>query len=101
MNGYKDCLNKYTCNVCGSFIITIDRDNGTTPMFISGAYCPTANCKGYLVSSWYIVDDVDGEPTYEWRKPTKKEYKKSSLDMKEHFDLGGLDIHKIVEVKKQ
>lgn len=84
-------LNRYTCEDCKQSIVTIDRDKGTTPMMLRCR--ATRGCKGMMMSAWYT--DVKGEPAFEWRKPTKKEYRRASAPMKEHFDMGGLDIYPI------
>lgn len=87
----KNQLNRYTCQKCNGQIVTIDRDDGTTP-FMLGCRA-TAGCKGMMQSSFYR--GVEGEPTFEWRKPTVKEIRKASPVMAQHFEMGGLDIHPI------
>jgi hypothetical protein len=84
-------LNRYTCRECRGEIITIDRDEGTTP-FMLGCRA-TEGCKGMMQSSFYR--GVEGAPTFEWRKPTPHEFAKSSRAMQDHFNMGGLDIHRI------
>jgi hypothetical protein len=86
-------LNRYCCEKCHKNIITIDRDEGATPFMIP--CMRTAECPGPMTSRFYQVEEVWGEPTYEWRKPTKKEYKKMSAAMKQHIDQGGLNIYPI------
>jgi len=41
-------------------------------------------------------DEVTGTPTYEWRVPTKSEYRNMSPDCQDHADRGGLFIYPIV-----
>ena len=84
-------LNRYTCQTCGGQTITIDRDEGVTPFMMLCRATP--ECKGHSYSSFYR--DVIGTPTYEWRKATPEEYAASSPAMRQHFDMGGLDLHKI------
>lgn len=84
-------LNRYTCQTCGGHTITVDRDEGVTPFML---LCrATKDCGGHMYSSFYR--DVEGVPTYEWRKPTPTEYAAMSPAMRDHVDLGGLDIHPI------
>lgn len=83
--------NAYTCQSCKKTIVTVDRDEGTTPFMIGcRADLP---CGGYMESHFYRIDDVEGDPLFEWRKPTPAEYKKASRAMKDHFDTGGLDLY--------
>lgn len=94
MKGQK---NKYTCDVCGASIVTIDKNEGVTPMFIqcSGIW----GCPGKMVSSMYM--NVSGEPTFEWRNPTPEEYRKLSHAMKMHIDRGGLEIYPITKMQDE
>lgn len=84
-------LNKYTCQSCGGSIITIDRDKGVTPMMLMCRATPP--CGGTMLSSMY--QGVEGEPTYEWRKPAPQERIRMSPQMIDHIDAGGLDIYPI------
>lgn len=84
-------LNRYTCQKCGGQIVTVDRDEGVTPFMLMCR--ATGGCDGHMYSSMYR--GVTGEPTYEWRKATPEEFAKASIAMKEHFSMGGLDIHPI------
>lgn len=82
-------LNRYVCERCGGQIITVDADDGVTPF---GLMClATPNCSGMMYSSFY--QHVSGEPTYEWRKPSAAEYAQMSAAMREHVDLGGLELY--------
>lgn len=84
-------LNRYTCDICEHSIVTVDRQPGVTPMFLS---CKSGTkCSGMMRSAGYV--GVTGEPTYEWRKPTPAERKKLSPAMQEHVDLGGLCLYPI------
>lgn len=87
--------NSYTCDTCRKSIITIDRDDGTTP-FMLGCRA-TAGCKGMMQSAFYTgpLINAGAQATFEWRKATYKEYVRASREMKQHFDMGGLDIHPI------
>ena len=83
--------NSYRCDTCKKIIVTVDRDDGVTP-FMLGCRA-TKNCGGMMQSAMYT--DWRRNPTFEWRKATPEEYAKASPGMKEHFDMGGLDIHRI------
>ncbi|GEM_PF-2241886 len=87
--GEKNC---YRCEKCGKAIITIDHDDGTTPMMIRCR--ATLNCEGWMMSSWY-QNVPNEEPTYTWRKAKPSEYRKASVVMKDHFDKGGLALHQL------
>ena len=83
-------LNRYTCQSCRGSIVTVDRDEGTTPFML---LCrATKGCHGHMYSSFYRVDGAPA-PQYEWRKATPAEYSASDPAMRQHFDMGGLDIH--------
>lgn len=84
-------LNRYTCQKCGDGIVTVDVDKGTTP-FMLGCRA-TAGCEGMMQSACYRVAESEGPPAFAWRKPTRAEYKGASAAMKQHFDMGGLDIY--------
>lgn len=87
--------NAYTCQGCNGTIITVDRDEGTTP-FMLGCRA-TVECPGMMQSHFYRGSVVDSAApaTFEWRKPTKDEYKQATPAMRQHFDWGGLDIYPV------
>lgn len=90
---FKGKLNQYTCEGCGAVITTIDRDEGTTPMFLD---CRSEKpCGGRMVSSMYQVDQWL-QPTHEWYKPAGK----VPPVYREHVEMGGLLIRKIGEAEK-
>ena len=82
--------NAYICQQCHKTIVTVDRDEGTTPFIIGCRADPP--CGGQMLSHFYR-SDVSTEPSFEWRKPTQTEYKKASYAMKDHFDRGGLNLY--------
>ena len=82
--------NRYTCEVCGKSIVTIDRDEGVTPFYLSCMFCK----KGFSRSSFYQIDQ-NVKPDYEWYKPTKLEIMVLPKDLKDHVEHGGLIIRKI------
>lgn len=84
--------NRYTCEACGKFIVTIDRDEGVTPFMLKCR--ATKGCAGTMYSSFYAMRDA-GEPSFEWRKPTQGEYKAMNAAMQDHVDQGGLNLYGI------
>ena len=82
-------INQYTCKGCGERIITIDKDEGTTPMQL--ACRATVGCGGSMVSSMYRVNQAM-KPTHEWYKPA---HKIKNPAMREHVKMGGLMIRRI------
>lgn len=84
-------LNRYTCRKCGYSIVTVNRQGGVTPMFLTcKADLP---CSGDMVSHMY--QGVEGEPTYEWYKPTEEEKETMFPVMRRHVEQGGLALRKI------
>lgn len=92
--GFKDRLNRYTCQKCGGSIITRDEDHGVTPFMIACRAPDTKGCDGTMHSSFYSPS-VQGEPTHIWRKPTPSEFAASSREMQEHYRMGGLNIYPV------
>lgn len=90
-NQFVNRLNSYTCSE-GHVIITIDRDEGTTPMLME---CKHPNCGKQSTSSFYNVPQ-GSVPTYEWYKPDLSNVKGFEMD---HVLRGGLLIRKIDESK--
>lgn len=88
---FKGRLNRYTCNVCGKAIVTVDRDEGTTPFAID-CYA-TDKCKGYMSSAFY--NGVEGDPTHEWRLPSIAEFNRLKPWSREHVRKGGLVLYPI------
>ncbi len=90
----KDQKNAYTCDRCHQNIITIDRDDGVTPFML--ACRATAGCTGTMRSQFYFQNERTlSPPQYEWRKPTRQEYANMSPAMRQHIDIGGLDIYPV------
>lgn len=86
---FQELINCYTCSA-GHKTVTIDRDEGTTPMFLN---CQEQDCGKQAISSMYM--DCDGlVPEHEWYKPNILDV--SPMDM-EHVLMGGLLIRKIGE----
>ena len=103
----KGKINVYTCSN-NHKTVTIDVDNGTTPMFLR---CETCGLMG--ASAMYMCDQ-DLTPTHEWYRMKDElevavESKNFSVHNKLHWDnvrLGFLDHHRkgglfIRKIKKQ
>jgi len=82
--------NRYTCDKCKGIIITIDRDDGVTPAFLSCKV--TQGCTGTMNSDFYRVK-TNTPPNYEWYKP--ESLLGFSRAMKQHIEMGGLVLRKI------
>ena len=80
----KNPINVYVCDLCNQRIVTLDQDEGVTPMFIKCR--ATEQCSGTMVSMMYRVM----EPKFIWRKPTPEEYLKLEPAMQAHVRSGGL-----------
>lgn len=100
----RDQRNAYYCNECRGYIVTIDLDEGVTPMFLACRVAGEAGhanpCQGTMQSMMYPQPpwpETDGygtpiptEPTWEWYSPDRNEYRRLDMQVKEHVDLGGL-----------
>ena len=93
--------NVYTCPECSGYTVTIDVDEGVTPMFLNCR--ATAGCKGMAHSAMY----PEGQrppwipaPTFEWFKPVGEDYEKLSAAMKDHVDSDGLDLRPRAEKER-
>lgn len=90
--------NVYTCPKCEGFTVTVDIDEGVTPMFLNcRASGEEGDCDGMAVSAMYPKGPRPAripEPAWEWFKPDGDEYENLSPAMKDHVDRGGLDIRK-------
>lgn len=100
--------NAYWCPECHGYVVTVDVDEGVTPMFLAcrvkGDPRDQANdCKGQMQSMMYPVEpwpERDGfdtpiptEPTWEWYAPGSTERKRLRRDepgVYEHVERGGL-----------
>lgn len=81
--------NIYECTACFRPVVTIDRDNGVTPMFIA---CPV--CKEMSHSHMYLVDQ-SLRPTHEFYRPPFSTFKKLFGSEQYHVGQGGLMLRKI------
>lgn len=92
---FKGRTNAYTCDVCRARIVTVDRDDGVTPMTTPHRYAePDTDCDGLLYSSWYKVPQ-DLTPSHEWYRPDASEYEGLDVVSRQHCDDGGLLLRRI------
>jgi hypothetical protein len=88
--GFKGKKNIYVCDKCKGHVVTVDKDEGTTPFMIE---CKaTIFCEGMMKSSFYRVWDQTMCAGWEWYKPTAPEIVKPHLQ--HHVDQGGLLLRK-------
>lgn len=88
--------NAYVCDQCGRYTVTIDRDEGVTPMFL--ACRATPECTGRAVSLGYpegTVPDHIGAPAFEWYRPAERELRDLDAATFEHVARGGLLLRPI------
>lgn len=85
-------INIYTCPN-GHQTVTIDIDEGTTPMMLRCRQMLNQKhaCTEMASSAWYNCDQ-SLTPEYEWYKP---DIKKVAKWEKEHVRMGGLLIRKL------
>lgn len=89
----KGGLNIYTCEKCRGHIVTRDRDEGVTPMFVGCRATP--GCDGSMRSSMYRVFDQEMAEGFEWYKPSHAELAVASDHVQQHCSMGGLLIRKV------
>ena len=98
MNNFQGKINTYTCPTCGHRIITIDRDEGVTPMFVrceGPLRCDRDTLPGATSSMYRVAQTLT--PTHEWYRPSVKEMRGLSPSMIHHIRQGGLLIRPIQE----
>ena len=97
--------NAYFCKSCRKVTITVDVNEGVTPMFIQCIYCKDmASSFMYQLPGCMRFSYEGGRMTplkadLEWYKPTKEEIKKLSKGEKEHVNKGGLLSRKRTDAK--
>jgi hypothetical protein len=89
-------INRYECSSCGGELVTVDKDDGTTPYFLKCRV--TKGCAGTMQSGMYLVNQTL-IPTHEWYKPDTGEFDNLTLPMREHVNLGGLLLRPITGVE--
>lgn len=83
--------NAYECEKCGRFLITIDRDHGTTPFMTT---CQRDGCDGVARSKLYRFGQTF-IPTHEWYEPDIAEYLTLDETTQEHVRTFGLILRPI------
>lgn len=88
-------VNAYRCMKCGADTVTIDVDEGVTPMFLGCKATP--GCDGTAQSLEYFADDIgpDPVPTYEWYRPTLKWARRKGMEVLSHVRQGGLMLRPV------
>ena len=80
--------NAYRCQLCGFTIVTINRDEGTTP-FMLRCRRPI-RCQGMMHSAFYRLPENAPEPSLEWYRPSEREVRKLPEWQRDHVEQGGL-----------
>lgn len=93
--------NVYFCHDCKNYIVTIDVDRGTTPMFLA---CIKSNCTGQMKSRMYPDPRTKPEfmsaATWVWFRPESVNgIFAESLDVNEYILRGGLMLTTLNEWK--
>lgn len=78
INMYR-CINKHE-------IITINKDEGTTPMFIT-----CEKCQKQMQSKFYMVDQTL-VPTHEWYKPHEEECKADAISFAKQHNIDSENV---------
>ena len=96
--------NAYFCKKCRKVTITVDIDEGVTPMLIPCIHCEQmANSFMYQVPACMRYDFSNGikilPADIEWYRPEKNELLKLSSHEKEHVNKGGLLMRKRTKAK--
>lgn len=94
-------INIYTCDTCGGKTVTVDIDDGVTPMMIDcRASGNEGDCLGTAMSAMYRVRPGEaGEPQWEWYKPKELAMRALSPGMLEHVKMGGLLLRRRLAVQ--
>lgn len=82
--------NFYTCDACGAVMVTVDVDEGTTPMLTD---CRADGCGGMAHSGWYAPKpEGAGLAQWEWAKPGQMDRATAGRATTLHYSLGGLEL---------
>jgi hypothetical protein len=96
-------VNAWRCVACGGLTVAVHVDEGVTPMFL--ACRRTDGCPGRAVSSGYpappVPDNVIDLLAWEWWKPTGRQYRRLSPEMRSHVDRGGLDLRPLTDAGRR
>lgn len=93
----KDAKNGYRCQRCGFLLVTINREEGTTPFSLGLCRNPSNmdGCPGPMYSLFYRLPPDAPEPTWEWYSPGKSERKRLDSWSRSHVERGGLLLREI------
>jgi hypothetical protein len=83
--------NGYICDKCDKGFLTLDIDEGVTPMF-SPCFA-TEGCNGRAHSMGYPEGEPPaylGEPIIHWYKPKQEEMVQFPFEIRHHIERGGL-----------
>lgn len=94
---FKGKKNVYKCDGCGKLLVTVDRDDGTTPFMIRCR--ATTGCTASMISACYRVPQ-ELEPSHHWIRLTDEEATREGHDGQRHHHLGGLFLRAIDVEKK-
>lgn len=90
-SGFAGRYNGYICEKCNKGYLTLDVDNGVTPMFMP---CfATQGCDGRAHSLGYPNGEPPaflGEPVIHWVRPSKQEFMNLPASLRDHVRQGGL-----------
>lgn len=86
--------NIYVCDNCFGHIVTVDRDDGTTPCMLMTCRA-TDGCKGTMESSFYRVYDQRMAASHEWYLPDASEKANLTPPMLPHVKRFGLLLRAI------
>lgn len=98
MSEQANAVNVYVCPQCGWRMVTINRLEGTTPMFVRcGNGCDRGDFP-VACSSMYRADQAQ-TPTHEWYRPTTASERKKLDDpgVRQHVEAGGLLLRRIAD----
>lgn len=91
---YQGKKNRYRCDSCGESFVTIDRDDGTTPMATA---CRNENCRARALSQFYDIDQTL-PAAFEWYRASDAEVAKMKPASQYHHRMGGLFLRPIEAV---
>ena len=88
-------INGWQCDECGQITYAVHVDDGVTPMFLACRASGQPGC-GRGVSLMYPDADppehVKASVAWEWFRPSKSQMRKLSPGMRQHVEMGGLDL---------
>lgn len=97
MSAHRGSVNSWTCTTCGRPTVAVHVDDGVTPMFLGCR--STEGCTGRGTSNGYmpVPPMVVAMCEWEWYRPTGRQYRRLSPEMRQHVDAGGLDLRPLTD----